>query len=228
MRTTLNLPPSTNSWRSRFCFACDFHAVPNVTHLGLFLCTLAIQPPPTRGWLRLASPNTTQPTGIFTVMNYNILCDKYATRHVYGYCPSWALNWEYRRKHILDELRLYAADIIALQVSEQWCCEVEELARVQSSDEHAQTVSLCLLIIHNTSAHPSRNLSSAPMRRRGVGLRVTLKKRTEFRVELPAFRRLSLLVGNRNRSVPSVLPARTAEARLRWRVQSEITSENHE
>jgi CCR4-NOT transcription complex subunit 6 len=49
-------------------------------------------------------------------MNYNILCDKYATRHVYGYCPSWALKWDYRRKQILDELRSYAADIIALQV----------------------------------------------------------------------------------------------------------------
>ena len=49
-------------------------------------------------------------------MNYNILCDKYATRHVYGYCPSWALQWDYRRKHILEELRSYSADIIALQV----------------------------------------------------------------------------------------------------------------
>jgi CCR4-NOT transcription complex subunit 6 len=49
-------------------------------------------------------------------MNYNILCDKYATRHVYGYCPSWALKWDYRRKQIFDELRSYAADIIALQV----------------------------------------------------------------------------------------------------------------
>lgn len=75
----------------------------------------ATQPPPTRSWLRLASPNTTQPTAIFTIMNYNILCDKYATRHVYGYCPSWALKWDYRRKHILEELRSYSADLIALQ-----------------------------------------------------------------------------------------------------------------
>jgi hypothetical protein len=82
----------------------------------IVLFSLAIQPPPTRSWLRLASPNTTHPTAIFTVMNYNILCDKYATRHVYGYCPSWALKWDYRRKQILDELRSYAADIIALQV----------------------------------------------------------------------------------------------------------------
>jgi hypothetical protein len=80
------------------------------------LIFLAVQPPPPRSWLRLASPNTTQPTAIFTIMNYNILCDKYATRHVYGYCPSWALKWDYRRKQILEELRSYSADIIALQV----------------------------------------------------------------------------------------------------------------
>ncbi|EFN73660.1 CCR4-NOT transcription complex subunit 6 [Camponotus floridanus] len=52
---------------------------------------------------------------IFTVMCYNVLCDKYATRQMYGYCPSWALDWEYRKKGILDEIRHYAADIISLQ-----------------------------------------------------------------------------------------------------------------
>lgn len=31
-------------------------------------------------------------------MCYNVLCDKYATRQMYGYCPSWALSWEYRKK----------------------------------------------------------------------------------------------------------------------------------
>jgi CCR4-NOT transcription complex subunit 6 len=71
--------------------------------------------------------------GIFTVMCYNVLCDKYATRQMYGYCPSWALTWEYRKKvndnpfafslllislrlqAILDEIRHYSADIISLQ-----------------------------------------------------------------------------------------------------------------
>ncbi len=48
-------------------------------------------------------------------MCYNVLSDKYATRQMYGYCPSWALNWEYRRRGILDEIRHYAADIISLQ-----------------------------------------------------------------------------------------------------------------
>lgn len=53
--------------------------------------------------------------GLFTVMCYNVLCDKYATRQVYSYCPSWALEWDYRKKGILEEIRHYSADIINLQ-----------------------------------------------------------------------------------------------------------------
>lgn len=49
-------------------------------------------------------------------MCYNVLCDKYATRLMYGYCPNWVLKWEYRRKSILEEIRHYSADIISLQV----------------------------------------------------------------------------------------------------------------
>ena len=56
-------------------------------------------------------------SGLFTVMCYNVLCDKYATRAQYGYCPSWALNWDYRKKGILEEIRRGGADILALQVS---------------------------------------------------------------------------------------------------------------
>lgn len=48
-------------------------------------------------------------------MCYNVLCDKYATRQMYSYCPSWALNWDYRKKGILEEIQHYAADIINLQ-----------------------------------------------------------------------------------------------------------------
>ncbi|TSN86077.1 CCR4-NOT transcription complex subunit 6-like [Bagarius yarrelli] len=52
---------------------------------------------------------------VFTVMCYNVLCDKYATRQLYGYCPSWALNWEYRKKGIMEEITSCDADIISLQ-----------------------------------------------------------------------------------------------------------------
>lgn len=48
-------------------------------------------------------------------MCYNVLCDKYATRQMYGYCPSWALSWDYRKERIIDEIRHYGADIISLQ-----------------------------------------------------------------------------------------------------------------
>ena len=49
-------------------------------------------------------------------MCYNVLCDKYCTRQIYGYCPSWALNWEYRKSAILKEILHYGADILSLQV----------------------------------------------------------------------------------------------------------------
>lgn len=71
--------------------------------------------PPQRPWIPLAKPNKTRPSCIFTVMCYNVLCDKYATRQMYGYCPGWALSWDYRKKAILDEIRHYSADIISLQ-----------------------------------------------------------------------------------------------------------------
>ncbi|XP_006777835.2 PREDICTED: CCR4-NOT transcription complex subunit 6-like [Myotis davidii] len=48
-------------------------------------------------------------------MCYNVLCDKYATRQLYGYCPSWALNWDYRKKAIIQEILSCNADIISLQ-----------------------------------------------------------------------------------------------------------------
>ncbi|KZC12348.1 CCR4-NOT transcription complex subunit 6 [Dufourea novaeangliae] len=81
----------------------------------MFLLAVTANHPPQRPWIPLTRPNRTRPTCIFTVMCYNVLCDKYATRQMYGYCPSWALDWEYRKKGILDEIRHYAADIISLQ-----------------------------------------------------------------------------------------------------------------
>jgi len=73
-------------------------------------------PPPPRPWIPLVENfKPTKPTALFTVMCYNVLCDRYATRQMYGYCPQWALNWEYRKKGILDEVRHYSADIISLQ-----------------------------------------------------------------------------------------------------------------
>ena len=77
---------------------------------------LSLSLPPTLPPSSLPSPSL--PTSAtFTVMSYNVLCDKYATRQQYGYCPSWALVWEYRKSAILKEILDSTADIIALQVS---------------------------------------------------------------------------------------------------------------
>lgn len=62
-----------------------------------------------------SSSSPSSPAATFTVMCYNVLCDKYATRQLYGYCPSWALSWEYRKKGIMEEITHCDADIISLQ-----------------------------------------------------------------------------------------------------------------
>lgn len=76
-------------------------------------------PPPPRPWIQTGAASAildkSRPAAIFTVMCYNVLCDKYATRQMYGYCPQWALSWEYRKKGILDEIKHYGADVITLQ-----------------------------------------------------------------------------------------------------------------
>lgn len=51
----------------------------------------------------------------FSVFCYNVLCEKAATPQMYGYTPSWALSWDYRKELILQEILGYSADIICLQ-----------------------------------------------------------------------------------------------------------------
>ncbi|KAJ3361548.1 Glucose-repressible alcohol dehydrogenase transcriptional effector [Kappamyces sp. JEL0680] len=52
----------------------------------------------------------------FTIMSYNTLCEKYVSPQLYGYTPSWALAWDYRKDLLLQEILNYSADIICLQV----------------------------------------------------------------------------------------------------------------
>jgi CCR4-NOT transcription complex subunit 6 len=51
----------------------------------------------------------------FAVLNWNILCHKYATMAQHGYCASKALSWEYRRELILEEIKARDADFLCLQ-----------------------------------------------------------------------------------------------------------------
>lgn len=72
--------------------------------------------PPPRTWIQLA--HSKHKRICVTALCYNILCSRYASSTLYSYCPHWALDWNYRRKAILQELVHYAPDIIALQEME--------------------------------------------------------------------------------------------------------------
>ncbi|EDQ89277.1 uncharacterized protein MONBRDRAFT_32477 [Monosiga brevicollis MX1] len=74
--------------------------------------------PPQRNWIFPATMPQDMgelPKDTVTSFCYNILCEKYATRQVYRYCPSWALEWNYRKQQILKDILQYSSDIICLQ-----------------------------------------------------------------------------------------------------------------
>lgn len=79
-------------------------------------------PPPERDWITvepdsfpLLNPGK-PPESTFSLLCYNILCEHMATGQMYGYTPSWALAWDYRKELILQEVLNYSADIVCLQV----------------------------------------------------------------------------------------------------------------
>lgn len=51
----------------------------------------------------------------FKVFSYNILCDYYVNAESYGYVPSLALSWDYRKDQILREIQSSEADFVCLQ-----------------------------------------------------------------------------------------------------------------
>jgi len=84
-------------------------------------CPLPL-PPRERTWKLLQSESEREQqqadatVETFSVLCYNVLCEKAATSQMYGYTPAWALAWSYRKDLILSELRNYEADILCLQV----------------------------------------------------------------------------------------------------------------
>ncbi|PYH84505.1 glucose-repressible alcohol dehydrogenase transcriptional effector [Aspergillus uvarum CBS 121591] len=78
-------------------------------------------PPPDRDWVILDETATSRnaPTEKVTVLSHNALCESSATASHFGYTPSRALSWEYRRELILSELRSHDSDIVCLQEVDQ-------------------------------------------------------------------------------------------------------------
>lgn len=73
-----------------------------------------------RQWIDLGDPDSTD-QDVFSVLSYNILCERAATQTAYGYTPTAALNWEHRKGTILAELELRKADILCLQEVDSDC-----------------------------------------------------------------------------------------------------------
>ena len=71
-----------------------------------------LAPPNDRDWIHLDDSPAAE---VLSVVSYNILCDRYATTSQYGYTPSEALLWDYRKRLILEEIHGYDADIVCLQ-----------------------------------------------------------------------------------------------------------------
>lgn len=78
-------------------------------------------PPPDRQWKHFVhqaerdSIASDPAAETFTVLCYNILCERCATERLYGYTPSWALQWDYRKELILTEIVNHNADFACLQ-----------------------------------------------------------------------------------------------------------------
>lgn len=82
--------------------------------LQFLLDTLeAPEPPPERPWINVREKTGKHMT--FSVLCYNILCDTFATRQKYGYCPMSALAWDKRKDLLMKEIVFYNADIVSLQ-----------------------------------------------------------------------------------------------------------------
>lgn len=76
-------------------------------------------PPPDREWITIEADgislesNPSQES--FTLLSYNILAEMAASSSLFGYAPSWAMTWEYRKELILQEIMGCGSDVICLQ-----------------------------------------------------------------------------------------------------------------
>lgn len=90
-----------------------------------FICYLRDNCPvenlPERLWTDLISPQEQEliaqdpSVETFRILCFNVLCERYATERMYGYTPSWALPWSYRKTKIMEQLLKYDCDFLCIQ-----------------------------------------------------------------------------------------------------------------
>ncbi|KAG0438721.1 putative glucose-repressible alcohol dehydrogenase transcriptional effector like protein [Dictyocoela muelleri] len=55
---------------------------------------------------------------LVSIASYNILTQRSTSSEIYNYVPSWALEWDYRKNLIVNEIRKISADILCIQEME--------------------------------------------------------------------------------------------------------------
>ncbi|KAI3395686.1 hypothetical protein diail_983 [Diaporthe ilicicola] len=83
--------------------------------IGLLREQAPVPLPPNPRPIIVVNPDSPPTLERIKVLTWNILCEKYSTTTVYGYTPTGALSWEYRKDAILQEIRERDADIVCLQ-----------------------------------------------------------------------------------------------------------------
>ncbi|KAJ2725317.1 RNA exonuclease ngl2 [Coemansia sp. Benny D115] len=91
-----------------------------------------------RKWLALSdcalasSNGTATASTSFTVMSYNILCQKLIKRNLFKYASKNSLRWKSRKRLIINELSYFDADIMCLQEvgTEDWNLEYRHHLKV--------------------------------------------------------------------------------------------------
>ena len=99
-------------------------------------CPPPAPPAERRQW---RSENACVPGGgpVLRVMTYNILAKLYCTEHMYPYCPTKALDADYRRSLALEQVFEYNADIVCLQeVDSKQFCEIDAAMRARGYDSY--------------------------------------------------------------------------------------------
>ena len=84
-------------------------------HIVSLLTDQVPMPPENRNFVDLSDGISSSSQERFKVFSYNVLCEKAATPQQYGYTPSGALAWDFRKEQILQEIISQDADIVCLQ-----------------------------------------------------------------------------------------------------------------
>lgn len=100
--------PEKSSYQVEVEDGCTVVKIPRVSHYGSY-GTIKV---PKREWKKNTCPDSRH----FMVMSYNVLAPFYGTEEKFYLTDPKDLDWDTRRRKILDEILFYSPDFVCLQV----------------------------------------------------------------------------------------------------------------